>query len=439
MKCFKINSPKLLFGNNAQHKIPIKGLELYGPYDGKVKVHMYIIMHERWQSSVAEVVNDIKEQFKVLLKSEIIEEDSIKYSHLSQRGGYEEILKKILEWRKENKWPKVILHLIRRRDDRPDGEYWKIRKWALNRYGDLLAIPVQALSYDKWLSSRRYSKKTFRKSEKYETIPQNLAVAIYAKVGLRPWILAENVSKCFKSAIYVGYDISYSEKYGQRGLGGVVVFDARGQVIEYFDVEIQVEKGDKIVPGSFREFLERIIDSAKASNITPDAIIFHRDGDFKPDELYVIDEYLKEQDIGYIFLSLPKRHAGFPVFVKEKDSWKIVESGFALYIGKQLVGGSWYQTYCLQTLGSDIPLGVIPNMLKYRCVKAGNIKSCNNLEEDIARQMLFLSRLNYATKFGFAKPPITVHYAHRVANLKRYGIALAEFKKIKVNKPVWMI
>ncbi len=430
----KIDPPTFLFAGDNTHRIPIKGLREYGPYDGDIKIHLYVLGLKKYQRYTSNIINAIEQELSTTFNSEIelIEE---KYLDRMPTRTYAKILTNIIpEWRKNKQSAKLLLHIILRQDKRPDGYYWILRKIAWSKYNGTIAMPIQTITAEKL---REYHK-NYRKGR---SIIQNLAIAIYAKVGLRPWILAGNVSGSYESAMYVGYDISYREDLGQRGMGGVVVFDSRGQVIDYFESEIQVEKGDKISDASFRSFLESIVYSVEASKIKPQLIVFHRDGDYYYDEVQKISKYMEQWGYDYVILSFPKRRGGFPLLKRIGYRINLAESGCYTELGWQLAkDGKWYITYGIQSLGSDVPIGVPPNILRFRLIKQKTQKIKNKeMLKDVARQVFWLTRLNYATKLGYAKLPITIHYAHKLANVKRNNIALAEFEKIKHNKPIWMI
>jgi len=434
----KIEPPKFLFAGNNTHRIPRKGLQEYGPYDGGTKINLHIIAPQRHRRYTMDIINGVKERLEDLFSTdvELVDELYLGKEEMQRRQYQRVIINRVLEWRRENRRAKLLFQVIPWRDTKPGGYYWALRKVSLSRYDGVPALPVQTITVDRLREYHRYYGK-----KKAEGIVENLAIAFYAKVGLRPWILVGNISENYESAIYVGYDISYREDIGQRGMGGVVVFDSRGQVIDYFECEIQVEKGDRISDASFRAFLDIIIYSAEASKIRPQLIVFHRDGDYYYDEVQKISRYMEQWGYDYVILSFPKRRGGFPLLKRMGYKTKLVESGYYAELGWQLAkDGKWYKTYGLQSLGSDVPIGVPPNILRFRLIKQKTRKiRAREMLRDTARQVFWLTRLNYATKLGYAKLPITVHYSHKLANVKRNNIALAEFDKIKHNKPIWMI
>lgn len=433
MQWDRIEPPMLMFSGGKTHRVPTKGLENFGPYDGGIKINLYILGLQRHIKYTRNIVNSIGNELENRYGSgiDIVEEQYL--GKLSIKDYTKTIARIITEWRNDKKRAKLLLHIINKQDKRPNGYYWTLRKIALSKYDGALALPVQTITAEKLKEYHKYYKKG-------RGIMRNLAISFYAKVGLRPWILAGDISDYYDSAIYVGYDISYRRDIGQKGMGGVVIFDSRGQVIDYFESEMQVEEGDKISDASYRSFLESIIFSAEASKIKPQLIVFHRDGDYYYDEVQKISRYMEQWGYDYIILSFPKRRGGFPLLTTYEKT-KLAESGWYTELGWQLAkDGKWYITYGLQSLGSDIPIGVPPNILRFRLIKhKTKIERTKETIKDIAKQVFWLTRLNYATKFGYAKLPITIHYSHKLANVKRNNIALAPFEKIKYNKPIWMI
>lgn len=435
----KIEPPKLMFGNKETDTIPSHGLKNHGPYDGGTRIHLYIIAPYKHQRYTRKLVRGIEGSLRGLLHTEIeiVQELYLDKVDFARKNYRRAIINHVMEWRGDKKEAKLLLQIIPKRDTHPEGYYWILRKIALSEYDGSFALPVQTITVDKLIDYNRNYRRNYKKSQ---GLVDNLAIAFYAKVGLRPWIIAENISSCYDSVIYVGYDISYQHKTGQKGMGGIIIFDAKGQVIDFFDLDIQVEEGDRINEASFREFISRIIMSVEASKGRPDLIVFHRDGDYYYDEVQKIRSYMKREGYDYITLSFPKRRSAFPLFKRNKTI-QLAESGYYAELGWQLAkDGKWYLTYGIQSLGEDIPIGVPPNILKFRLIEQRTEKrNCENILPDIMRQTFWLTRLNYATKFGYAKLPITVHYAHKLANVKRNAIKLAPFEKLKNNKPIWMI
>ncbi|GEM_PF-5112507 len=436
----RIEPPELLFWNGGRCRVPIRGIKEHGPYDGPVTINLYVLGFKGTESHIKGLINNLNQYFGEVpteIVINVVDEtflprDYIKRSNLQKYS--KEAIRIINKWRREKRDHKVLLQVIPRRDDVPDGYYYFVRKVALSKRDGVRALPVQTITME---TLRRAG--GFRRHRARKGIIHNLAIALYAKVGYRPWILAGTVSEHFTDAIYVGYDISYHREYGSKGMGGVVVFDSRGQVIEYFDVEIQVEEGDKIDRSSFNEFVERIIMSAESRDIRPSVVVFHRDGDYKPHEIELVRECMERWKMNYILLEFSKVNAPIFKYNREKNEWISAESGYWLKMGYEFSRGQKYPTYLLQSYGGEIPLGVYANMLKFRYVDRRVMRRVPNLEEDIVRQVFYLTRLNYATKIGVAKLPITVHYAHKVANIKRVGIILGEFEAGKVNKPLWML
>ena len=168
-----------------------------------------------------------------------------------------------------------------------------------------------------------------------------------------------------------------------------------------------------------------------------DVVVFHRDGDFKYNELELIENYMKKE--GYKFIAIEILKAKSTPILKEVDGKiKVAETGYWAKIGLQFSRGKPYLTFIVQTRGSEIP-GIYANALKYRLVRWNFKYDTNELFEDLAAQIVNLCRLDYATKIGVSKLPITLHFAHKAANIKRNRISLADFERGKVNNVLYMI
>ena len=339
--------------------------------------------------------------------------------------------------------------MLPKKDTSYTGYYFSVKKLAYSKTtGGLKGVPVQSIvSYKlrdfyksesfKDLFRKHWDRNERKKQKKKRGLIENLALGIYSKIGYRPWILSKNASKYFRSTIYVGYDISYDPKHGNSGAGAIVVFDSIGQVIDWFEVDLEIEEGDKIKPHSYERFLESIISSARNFMKDFDVVVFHRDGDFKYNELELIENYMKKE--GYKFIAIEILKAKSTPILKEVDGKiKVAETGYWAKIGLQFSRGKPYLTFIVQTRGSEIP-GIYANALKYRLVRWNFKYDTNELFEDLAAQIVNLCRLDYATKIGVSKLPITLHFAHKAANIKRNRISLADFERGKVNNVLYMI
>ena len=99
------------------------------------------------------------------------------------------------------------------------------------------------------------------------------------------------------------------------------------------------------------------------------------------------------------------------------------------------------QTILIQTLGNELPIArtMTPNLLKVLFFDASrdilNRYSNEELIREFARETFYLSRLNWSTKFGFSKLPVTVHYAHKASQLLRIGLQIGNLDR----KKLWML
>ena len=431
-----IKKPELVFQGNNTFGIPIKGLLKYGPYDGRISLKLFIltnvsgsredIIKEFIKYLIGEEKNQSRINSILFENVEVVEWFNVEKSS----GDDDDLVNKIMGWRKElsNRGESyVMLQILNKADKSPTGLYWKVRKMAIGRYDSIYGLPIQTITFPK-----------IKESKENHAIIENILLALYTKAGYRPWVLYGSISDVYPSAIYVGFDISYSEKFGQKGMGGVVVFDSIGQVIEYFETEVQVDEGDKISRASFIELIESIINSARVREIKPELVVIHRDGNFKPNELEIIRDHFRESGLKYIFLNFPKRYGSFPVFKKRGKKIFPADEGFMIKLGYSLINDQPYPVFALQSLPNIIAKNIMPNVVRYALIQT-NIRNKEEVIDDIAKQVYGLTKLNYATKFGVSKYPATIHLAHKVAQYKRNGISIADFKRGKVNKPLWMI
>jgi len=404
-----IEPPTFMFGNNQKSESPLSGLKRFGPVDvsGRDFGSLYIVTsyedigyeaENELDSFLYELAGTLRRMFRLNVKYELrsLNIDSAVKKAKDALANYDRA---------------IILQILTEEDDRPDSLYAEIRRKAFKE-----GIPVQTILTEKL------------KNYKSATV-NNVAVAIYAKTGGKPWVLSEPVSSMFKSAIYIGYDIS--KRHGGTRAGTAIVYDNHGQFISHVNRDLPTMGDSDIVPAlHMKAFIKDIVEETAKKIKRIELVVIHKDGEIREEELTGIKEAVKNlgRKLNVLVLSFPK--TGPFLFKVDRQKADDPEEGFLIYAGEQLVDGTPRRTYLLQ---SRLPLGrgAKPvRLLKYRIVFVGysdggtlKDKALNaRLEEDIGRQVFYLGKLNWATMKGVSKAPITVHFAHKASEILSYGI-----------------
>ncbi len=433
-----IELPNLCFGNDKTHRIPQKGMKKFGPW-GRLpdrRTNIYIIgsdklcreskrFKERLESELKELNFFDKVFFKEHYYDSEIDKNLNKRRYLKEAG-------KLVERARKAEYPnKVIVQVLPRSDSSDDSFYSLIRQRALASRGQVAdsPIPVQSIEQGKL-------KKNF--------IYFNLAIAIYSKLGGVPWKLKEPCSKLFPNAIYIGYDIS--RRPGKNDMfATIVVQDNHGEIIHHTNIPIQTPQGKDIIPrDEFVKLIRHLVQDIQADKKEVEVIVIHRDGEFSREELEAMKELEQEDGLRFIGIAISKS-SGLPLLEIEngRPSDKVARSGFYIHVGKQLtMGGKIEDTFLLNTYGGEIPGGnVMPRLLKLRLshvsetlLKNSESITFQEITNDCIRQVLYLTRLNWAVKFGVSKLPVTIHLAHKASKILSLGIN-ADLKR----EQLWML
>ncbi|MFX0086190.1 MAG: Piwi domain-containing protein [Candidatus Hodarchaeota archaeon] len=253
----------------------------------------------------------------------------------------------------------------------------------------------------------------------------NVACGVYAKCQGRPWSIKGKISKKFKGlTIYMGFDVS-RKQYGRAkhaSPGCIVVYDENGQYIYHFteNVPISYEYMDEDVS---QNLIETTVARVKAKKgVEPNNIVFMRDGDINDSEILGFKKGIREKGINLFILEIRKA-GNIPILKKISEEYTLADSG--TYISIENNDELRKLDIFIQTLGPEMNLPTIPKAVKVSPrFLAGKEISINNAElmEDLARQILILSHLNWSGLRGRTKLPITIHFAHEAALLMESGI-----------------
>ena len=410
-KLVRIPAPKLKFNGGNISDRPINGLREFGPVDLATrkfnKIRLYLVYNPRNEKAINSFIEMLKESANELLKIDI----EVKERIISDTRDLQKYLKNIEEHIESPvKDGDIIIQFLHKREPIVEkSPYFQLRIRMLGRNDP---IPVQTI-----LVSRLYNIK--------KPVVNNAVLGIYAKCGGKPWHLAGSVSELEDHTLYIGYDISKRMQYarGRRvsRTGTAIVYDNMGQYIYFTKYEIQTEK--EVIPSeSIRNFIQKVVNDVIIKGKELKALVVHRDGEIYREEVNGIVELAKRNNLSLAIISFPKAS---PALV-DLDILDYAEAGWYMFAGKQLVRKEApFNTFYIQTFRFYGKVRRKVNLLKYRVIHHLGIFLKSDLKkiyDDIARQIFYLSRLNWATALGEAKFPVTVHYAHKSSNLLSSGL-----------------
>ncbi len=433
----KVDLPTLCFGEGKISTVPKRGIEKHGPWGSLTpkKINVYIIGSKSVSKNIDKMKKELinafssfgiqKVHFHLHLYDSFIDRTRNVHRYIQELGSF-------IQQARTDKYPnKIILQIIPRSDSSPNSFYALIRQRSFASRGrdDDAPIPVQSIELGKLRNRHVYF---------------NLALAMYSKLGGVPWKLKDPCSRLFDDAVYIGYDIS--RRPGRNDVfASIVVQDNHGEIIHYTNVPISTPQGKDIIPTEeFMRMIRHLVQDIKTDKKRIDVIVIHRDGDFSNEELEAMIKLENEDELSFIGLAVSKS-SGLPLLMMSGQNVeeKVAESGFYFYVGTQLtLGGKLEKTYLLNTYGGDVPGGnVIPRLLKFRfshvskkLVNDDDESDWNRLIEDCVRQLFYLTRLNWAVKFGVSKLPVTIHLAHKASKILSLGISV-DLKR----EQLWML
>ncbi|MBB5354797.1 hypothetical protein HNR43_000756 [Anoxybacillus mongoliensis] len=128
----------------------------------------------------------------------------------------------------------------------------------------------------------------------------NVLLGIYAKSGVQPWILSDEMnSDCF-----IGLDVSH--EHGKHASGIIQVIGKDGRMIKQKSV-MTAEAGETIANRTMEEIIdESIFSYEKMYGMKPAHITFHRDGVCRED-LDHLTRYMQSFQIPFDFVEIIKR------------------------------------------------------------------------------------------------------------------------------------
>lgn len=411
-KARSIELPKLRFHNNNTGTRPITGLIEYGPFDLENRAFdklSLIVVHD---GTKAELINRLTQHLKKsaedLLKINLEISKEIIIDSTDVLGYIEKIEDELNEHQDKGS---ILLQVLRgRTNTSATSPYYLLRIKMLNR--------------EKPLSVQSILIPTIRNLT--PPIINQLILSIYAKCGGIPWILAEKITAYLRKCIFIGFGSFVSPKNADfesfQKVGFAVGYDNGGKML-FSDSFKVIDEEEKMSEEDLAIFTRRII--RKIRNISHDneGIVVHKLGDIQNDEMNIITEILKNSGFSFAFLGFPRDSLALVDLVRNTYA----DAGWYFHAGQQSTSDDTFlNTFYLQGFASPFKGGRKVNLIKYRIAylwKAFLKPNIVNIYDDIARQILYLSRINFGTAVGKTKEPVTIHYTKRALNLIKAGLS----------------
>ena len=276
--------------------------------------------------------------------------------------------------------------------------YYEIKALALQR-----RMPIQVIL-----------KETLKK-EPLEFTLMNIAVALYAKGGGIPWILANPLMQT--RSLFVGISFHLDHESKDIYYGVMEVFDKFGRHLECkiriysSPTEIRSVRGLYIPKEDAEKILTELI-----RDYNPREMIFHKSAPFHNEEKEAIENVCKNRGISYCLVHI-ERINPYRVYIKGDD--------FTPIRGTIIFDATNRNRAILSTVGHSIlssnrlrPWSGIGTPRPLEITIERNTTQYNLRE--IAEQILTMTKLDWNTTEISVRSPITLKYSNKAANMSPY-------------------
>jgi len=396
------HEPNLLFDKSdtsAVHPQVYWGLRKYGPYDKDRSVIRIVLMSPRKNmGSLAGIVNDLNRGTSIMpggmkrffrCKFEIVDEvyvDSLKTC------AYES----------------ASFSFIHRFDPREVDVVLVYIPKTSRYFSNTPYYRVKAILASEGYASQMVTKSTF---DNLKWSYLNLASALFSKAGGIPWVLENEMKNVdILLGISISHVISKKQRAGKlpKYVGYINVFDNYGKWMFFEGTAILYEKEKRLE--QLRELILKAIQRfSTEKKILPRKIIIHyykRWG--KEEKDYIIktlEEALGDFNVG--FVSIDDSHPFRLYDITTNDG--SFPRGYYVYLDRNeiLMSTTGYTPIATRRMGT-------PKLLHIRLEEYPS--SFTNID-DIALQILSLTKLNWATATPLVREPVTLQFSREIAYL----------------------
>jgi hypothetical protein len=398
-----IDEPSLRFklGNSPNPRDVVR-LGVFG-YGASVKdLRLKAIVSESTKSALLDFVKNLIEGFsglytrwpglKVVTGTEIYfnrDSDIITFDDFSP----ENILSEIRYISSESDNKTVVLLVI---PNKLGKFYYKIKSEALIR-----RVPLQIILNDSL------------NKDPLEFTLINMGISLYAKRGGIPWLPSTSLMQ--RRGLFIG--ISFHTDHENKNIyyGVVEVFDKFGKhlkcTIKTFSMPSQI----KSIKGLYipREDAERILENI-VKDYNPYEIILHKSAPFHKEEKDAIARICQEKDISYCLIHIERTNL-YRVYGLAEDMTAV--RGTIIYdsMNRAILSTTGHAIIGKQKMKKWSGIGT-PKPLEINL----EINNTQYNINDLAKQILALTKLDWNTTEVSVKLPITLKYSNKAAKLAPY-------------------
>ncbi|MCD6592671.1 hypothetical protein J7L00_01090 [Candidatus Bathyarchaeota archaeon] len=394
--------PNLLFDKSdtsAVHPQVYWGLRKYGPYDKDRSVIRIILMSPRNKmNSLKGIVRDLNNGTPIM------------------PGGMKRFFRCIFDIVDEvyvdslevHAYESASINFTRRFDPREVDVVLVYIPKTSRYFSNTPYYRVKAILASEGYASQMVTNSTF---DNLKWSYLNLASALFSKAGGIPWVLEEEMKNVdILLGISISHVISKKRRAGElpKYVGYVNVFDNYGKWMFFEGTATPYEKEKKLE--QLRELILKAIQRFRAEKkISPRNIIIHYYKRWGREEKAYIIKTLEEQveDFNVGFVSIDDSHPFRLYDITTNDG--SFPRGYYVYLSKDemLMSTTGHTPIAARRMGT-------PKLLHIRLEQYPS--SFMNID-DVALQILSLTKLDWATAMPFVREPVTLQFSREIAYL----------------------
>lgn len=251
-------------------------------------------------------------------------------------------------------------------------------------------------------------------NQSIDDLLSNLSLGIYHKAGGEPW----RVETEFESVAYVGISFGYSEDDKKRLIGVAEIFDTYGQFVSIRSLTVK----EKAIDEYFDMYKDSHLDEQQLQELLNNLLVDYHgfmDGSFPENLVIHKTTYFNtaEQEAVESLSNIPTQIT--MVYTQASHNWHVIDNkeptrGFYLRLSNRKL--LLYSSGILQGQKKyTLPGAPKPYIIEIQ-------GDGNYTIEEIAQQIMELSKLNYNSTNSYSRHPVTLLHSKKIVNLLRAGL-----------------
>ena len=422
-----IQEPSAYFGSSKVHQWPKLGLNRFGPLDYNIgksttptEVMVAFIGSERSFGFLKKLKNG-NTQGKYPFRGF----DSVFYSNLSMGPDrYVNISSMEIESASsvDNIVDIIISKIVQLKNKDIDFDIALVElplawsEYYIGQVKDLHDI-IKVKAYGIGVATQLFQEDDFE-NQSIDDLLSNLSLGIYHKAGGEPW----RVETEFESVAYVGISFGYSEDDKKRLIGVAEIFDTYGQFISIRSLTVK----EKEMGEYFDMYKHSHLDEQQLHDLLNNLLTDYRDfmdGSFPENLVIHKTTYFNaaEQDAVESLSNIPTQIT--MVYAQASHNWHVIDNkeptrGFYLRLSSRKL--LLYSSGILQGQKNyTLPGAPKPYIIEIQ-------GDGNYTVEEIAQQIMELSKLNYNSTNSYSRHPVTLLHSKKIVNLLRAGLSASD-------------